>query len=107
MKKEKVITPDITGLIDKMQQQLAIIEKKIDALISQPSPRPAESRPFQRPSHMQGQGGPRQDNNYRERVMHKATCADCKKACEVPFRPREDRPVYCKECFSKRKDSGR
>ena len=45
-----------------------------------------------------GFGGPRE--------MHKATCADCKKECEVPFRPREDRPVYCKECFSKRKAGG-
>ena len=41
------------------------------------------------------------------REMHKATCAECKKECEVPFKPREDRPVYCKDCFSKRKDSGR
>jgi CxxC-x17-CxxC domain-containing protein len=46
-----------------------------------------------------GFGGPRE--------MHKATCAECKKECEVPFKPREDRPVYCKDCFSKRKDSGR
>jgi CxxC-x17-CxxC domain-containing protein len=43
----------------------------------------------------------------RPREMFKATCADCKKECEVPFKPREDRPVYCKECFAKRKDSGR
>jgi CxxC-x17-CxxC domain-containing protein len=43
----------------------------------------------------------------RPREMHKATCADCKKECEVPFKPTGDRPVYCKECFSKRKDSGR
>ena len=41
------------------------------------------------------------------REMFKATCAECQKVCEVPFKPREDRPVYCKECFSKRKDSGR
>jgi CxxC-x17-CxxC domain-containing protein len=42
------------------------------------------------------------------REMHKANCADCKKECEVPFKPREDRPVYCKECFSKRREaSGR
>ena len=41
------------------------------------------------------------------REMFKAICAECKKECEVPFKPREDRPVYCKECFSKRKDSGR
>ena len=38
--------------------------------------------------------------------MFKATCAECKKECEVPFKPREDRPVYCKDCFSKRKSSG-
>ena len=41
------------------------------------------------------------------REMHKAICAECKKECEVPFKPREDRPVYCKECFAKRKDSDR
>ena len=43
----------------------------------------------------------------RPREMHKAVCADCKKECEVPFKPSGDRPVYCKECFGKRKDSGR
>jgi CxxC-x17-CxxC domain-containing protein len=35
--------------------------------------------------------------------MYKAICADCKKECEVPFRPSGDRPVYCQECFSRRK----
>jgi len=35
------------------------------------------------------------------REMHKATCADCKKECEVPFKPSGDRPVYCKECWEK------
>ena len=39
----------------------------------------------------------------RPREMHKATCAECKRECEVPFKPSGDRPVYCKECFSKRK----
>lgn len=43
----------------------------------------------------------------RPREMHKAVCAECKKDCEVPFKPSSDRPVYCKDCFSKRKDSGR
>ena len=43
----------------------------------------------------------------RPREMHKATCADCKQECEVPFKPSGDRPVYCKACFGKRKDSGR
>lgn len=40
----------------------------------------------------------------RPREMHKAICEECKKECEVPFKPSGDRPVYCKECFSKRKE---
>ncbi len=40
-----------------------------------------------------GYGGPRQ--------MHDATCASCGSACQVPFQPRQDRPVYCSDCFSK------
>ena len=36
-----------------------------------------------------------------EREMHKATCSDCGKECEVPFKPEEDRPVYCRDCFQK------
>ncbi|MCJ7610310.1 DNA-directed RNA polymerase [Candidatus Bathyarchaeota archaeon] len=35
------------------------------------------------------------------RVMTKAVCADCKQECEVPFKPTEGRPVYCRECYSK------
>jgi CxxC-x17-CxxC domain-containing protein len=49
-----------------------------------------------------GGGGFRRDFGPRE--MHKAVCADCGKECEVPFKPTEGRPVYCKECFSKRRD---
>jgi len=41
------------------------------------------------------------------REMHKAVCSDCKKECEVPFKPRNDRPIYCKDCYSKRKNEGR
>jgi CxxC-x17-CxxC domain-containing protein len=32
-------------------------------------------------------------------TMHAATCANCGKACEVPFKPSGDKPVYCKDCF--------
>lgn len=33
--------------------------------------------------------------------MFKATCADCGKSCEIPFRPSNGRPVYCRDCFKK------
>jgi len=44
-------------------------------------------------------------NNFNNgpREMHKATCSDCKKECEVPFKPTEGKPVYCRDCFSKHK----
>ena len=51
------------------------------------------------------QGGGRYGTGPRE--MHKAVCAECKKECEVPFKPKDERPVYCKDCFSKRKGQGR
>ena len=41
------------------------------------------------------------NRNYGNRTMHKATCADCGNECEVPFKPKEDRPVYCRECYRK------
>ncbi|MDH5770948.1 MAG: DNA-directed RNA polymerase [Candidatus Bathyarchaeota archaeon] len=42
--------------------------------------------------------------SYREkREMHKAVCADCGKECEVPFKPDGSKPVYCRECYSKRR----
>ncbi|MGQ9583612.1 MAG: CxxC-x17-CxxC domain-containing protein [Thermoplasmatota archaeon] len=40
-----------------------------------------------------GFGGPRE--------MYPAKCSDCGKDCEVPFKPTEGRPVYCRDCFQK------
>lgn len=37
-----------------------------------------------------------------EREMYKATCADCGKETEVPFKPDGSKPVYCRECYAKR-----
>ncbi|HLC71639.1 DNA-directed RNA polymerase [Candidatus Woesearchaeota archaeon] len=46
-------------------------------------------------------GGPRRDFGPRE--MHDATCSDCGKDCQVPFKPQEGKPVFCRECYAKRK----
>lgn len=37
------------------------------------------------------------------REMHDVVCADCGKQTQVPFIPKDDRPVYCDECFAKRR----
>jgi CxxC-x17-CxxC domain-containing protein len=106
MKKNIKVKTDVAEMLDKIQQQLTVLDNKVNILIAKQAPRPAEAKPFSKPfqqPHTHNQGQTRQDNNYRERVMHKTICADCKKECEVPFKPTGDRPVYCKECFGKRK----
>jgi CxxC-x17-CxxC domain-containing protein len=46
-------------------------------------------------------GGGRGGGGYGERQMYPVVCADCGQETEVPFQPRGDRPVYCRECFAK------
>jgi CxxC-x17-CxxC domain-containing protein len=43
----------------------------------------------------------------REREMFSATCSECGNEARVPFQPRGDKPVYCSDCFSKQRNSGR
>ena len=45
----------------------------------------------------------RQSSDRSPIEMHKSVCADCGKECEVPFRPTGNRPVYCRECWDKRR----
>lgn len=42
-------------------------------------------------------------NSGKTREFFEATCAECGGIAKVPFQPREDRPVYCSECFAKQK----
>jgi len=39
------------------------------------------------------------------RQLFPAVCAECSKDTEVPFEPRGDRPVYCRDCYRKVKPS--
>ena len=45
-------------------------------------------------------------NSMGDREMHKATCADCGKECEVPFKPTSSKPIYCSDCFKKHDGKG-
>ncbi len=44
-------------------------------------------------------GGNRSFGGPRE--MHDAVCSNCGKATQVPFKPIEGKPVYCRDCYSK------
>src|SRR5215212_2214342 len=37
------------------------------------------------------------------RTMYPTVCSACGKETEVPFEPRSDKPVYCRECFQDRR----
>jgi CxxC-x17-CxxC domain-containing protein len=41
-------------------------------------------------------------SGYSRREMFRATCSQCGNVAEVPFQPRTDRPVYCRDCFGSR-----
>jgi len=39
-------------------------------------------------------------SGFREaRQMYTITCASCGNEAQVPFQPRDDRPVYCSDCY--------
>jgi len=40
------------------------------------------------------------------RPSHEAVCAACGVETTVPFRPRGDRPVYCRTCFAAQVPAG-
>ena len=37
----------------------------------------------------------------RQREMHVVTCAECGGEARVPFLPRNEKPVYCSDCFER------
>jgi len=104
------VETDLAGLVNKMYEQLVALEKKVDTLIIRSSDRAQDNDRFQKPgSHFRRSdryGGARHYDRPRERNFTQAICAECGKECEVPFKPTGDRPVFCRDCFAARKDSG-
>ena len=43
--------------------------------------------------------------NRADRPMYDVICDGCGCTTQVPFQPRGDRPVYCRECFEKQRQS--
>jgi len=45
----------------------------------------------------------RKSQRNADREMHSAVCAECGMETVVPFQPRNDKPIYCSDCFAKRR----
>ncbi len=52
-----------------------------------------------------GYGGGGGGYSSGPRQMFPAVCSSCGKETEVPFQPRTDKPVYCRECFQQQRAS--
>lgn len=52
-----------------------------------------------------GRGGGRRFGGFDRgpREMHDAVCSECGAETQVPFKPTEGRPVFCKDCYMKKK----
>ena len=91
---------DIVGLITTLVERLVSLETKMDTVLSRLSTRLAEPpRQHHLPSVPHALPG-------NTRPMYTAICADCGNKCEVPFKPSAGRSVYCKGCYSARRNNG-
>lgn len=54
-----------------------------------------------------GGGRDRGRDNRGPKQMHEATCAECGRTCEVPFRPTGEKPVFCRDCFNAKEGDSR
>ncbi len=41
------------------------------------------------------------DSHRDSKTMHQAVCDECGVKCEVPFKPSEDKPIFCSDCFKR------
>ena len=94
-------TQDIVGLITTLVERLVSLEAKMDTVLSRIQARPAEPP---RQHHLPPPLPHAMPRNTRQ--MYTAICADCRKNCEVPFKPSAGRSVYCKGCYSARRNNG-
>ncbi len=104
---------DVAGFMAKIQEQLAVLDRKLDSFMTKSLTELAQARAVQKPPQPIQQTVQRVQNPQQPtsrppeqrpgRPMYSVVCYDCKKNTEIPFKPNGDRPVYCKECFGKRR----
>ncbi len=99
---------DVGDLLNEMLARFDAVGEKLDALSSKIAGLSRvvsmENDPgFKTQASLPKKPPIPQDRPPRERRMYKVICAECKKECEVPFKPVEGRAVYCKTCYSARR----
>ncbi|MCK4343449.1 MAG: zinc-ribbon domain containing protein [Phycisphaerae bacterium] len=52
-------------------------------------------------------GTQRRGRDRPPRESYEVTCAECGAQTTVPFKPAEDRPVYCRDCYQAKQRAAR
>ncbi len=107
MKKKTQKKVDVTEVIVQIQEQLAVLDKKLDAFINKSLTDIAQALATQKaavaPRPVQPPSAPIRPQVQTHRPKFAVVCFQCGKDCEIPFKPTPGRPVYCPECFTMRK----
>ncbi|WP_101697905.1 zinc-ribbon domain containing protein [Clostridium minihomine] len=56
-----------------------------------------------KPCRSNRKGSRGESSERAPREMFEAVCASCGTTCKVPFQPRDERPVFCSDCFAARR----
>lgn len=103
---------DVAGLMVQIQEQLAVMNEKLDSFMTKSltelaqalaASKPAVRTPLPAVSQPQGAERPAPHEFLNRRQMYAVVCYECGKDAQLPFKPSGDRPVYCPECFAARK----
>jgi CxxC-x17-CxxC domain-containing protein len=109
MKRKPKKNDDIVAIMAKVQEQLAVLDKKLDSFMTKSLTELAQAMaaskpaPVLRPVPVQNQTNNARPIDRPGRPMFAVVCFECGADCEIPFKPSSNRPVYCKICFAKRK----
>jgi len=108
MKKKQKNDKDVSAMMAQIQGQLAVLDQKLDSFMTKSLTELAQalaaSKPVVRPQVQTSPSvRPTQNEFPHRRPMYAVICYECGKDSELPFKPSGNRPVYCKECFAKRK----
>jgi CxxC-x17-CxxC domain-containing protein len=112
MKRKSKNTNDVAGVMVQIQEQLAVMNEKLDSFMTKSLTELAQALAASKPvvrtpppavSSPQEPARPAQHEFLNRRQMYAVVCYECGKDAQLPFKPSGDRPVYCPECFAARK----
>ncbi len=106
MKKKSKNNIDVAEVMVQIQEQLAALDQKLEAFITKSLTELAQTLAAQKQAAPPRPVPPSPMTRSPEpprRPMFAVICFECGKDCEIPFKPSAGRPVYCQECFARRK----